>query len=193
METLEKQKRINPFLFPGETKEESGEDTVGRNDYPRKVDHEYPELRKIGIEVAGYYNMKLWQIHQKTKTRKREIVQTRQVAMFFSRIFTKYSLATIGNYFSGKDHSTVLYASKTINNLIETDRQLRDDIHVLYRLLKKDLDKDEFGHPYYINNRPENYEVQVVLGKNFTYSDYKNLSSDLEKMELTDQHSIIIL
>jgi chromosomal replication initiator protein len=61
----------------------------------------------------------------KSKTRKREIVQCRQLAMFFSKQMTKSSLAVIGKYCGNKDHATVLHACKTVNNLADTDKQFK--------------------------------------------------------------------
>lgn len=58
-------------------------------------------------------------------TRKREIVQARQIAMLLSYRVTKASLATIGDEIGGKDHATVLHAKKTIMNLTETEKDLR--------------------------------------------------------------------
>ncbi len=52
----------------------------------------------------------------KSKTRKREIVQCRQLAMYFSKQMTKNSLAMIGKHCGNKDHATVLHACKTVNN-----------------------------------------------------------------------------
>ena len=66
-----------------------------------------------------------------TKTRKRNVVQARQIAMFFSKQMTGGSLASIGNHFGGKDHGTVMYACKTVVNLSEIDKQFKgyiDDI-----------------------------------------------------------------
>lgn len=54
------------------------------------------------------------------KTRKREIVEARQVAMFLSKKYTKESLAVIGMKIGGKDHATVLHACRTVDNLIQT-------------------------------------------------------------------------
>ncbi len=68
----------------------------------------------------------------KSKTRKRHIVQARQLAMFFAKKFTKASLANIGAQIGDRDHATVLHACKTIDNLITTDKQFKkyvDDIH----------------------------------------------------------------
>ena len=61
----------------------------------------------------------------KSKTRKREIVQARQLAMFFCKQLTKNSLANIGIHCGNKDHATVLHACKTVNNLIDTDKQFK--------------------------------------------------------------------
>jgi len=71
-----------------------------------------------------------------SKTRKREIVQARQVAMYFSKNLTKSSLATIGAQIGGKDHATVLHACKTVNNLIDTDKRFRTQITEIEKKLK---------------------------------------------------------
>jgi len=95
--------------------------------------------REISIDyiqkvVCNYYNIGLEQLQ--SKTRKREIVQARQVAMFFSKTMTKSSLATIGSQIGGKDHATVLHACKTVNNLIETDKRFRLQVDEIEKKLK---------------------------------------------------------
>ncbi|MDE7374322.1 MAG: chromosomal replication initiator protein DnaA, partial [Odoribacter sp.] len=60
-----------------------------------------------------------------TKTKKREVVQARQLAMYFSKNYTNYSLAYIGNQIGKKDHATVLYSCKAVGDLMETDRQFK--------------------------------------------------------------------
>jgi chromosomal replication initiation ATPase DnaA len=67
---------------------------------------------------------------QTAKIRKREIVQARQVSMYFLRTFTNLSQHRVGSYF-GKDHATVIHAVKTVNNLYDTDRGFRTDILTL--------------------------------------------------------------
>ncbi|MEH0007636.1 MAG: chromosomal replication initiator protein DnaA [Flavobacteriales bacterium] len=57
-----------------------------------------------------------------SKTRRREVVQARQLAMFFSKKLTKNSLARIGKQIGNRDHATVLHAVKTVTNLSETDK-----------------------------------------------------------------------
>lgn len=84
--------------------------------------------REISIDyiqkiVCDYFGLPLEAIN--SKTRKREIVQARQLAMYFAKKLTKASLATIGLHCGNKDHATVLHACRTVNNLIETDKQFR--------------------------------------------------------------------
>jgi len=84
--------------------------------------------RELSIEyiskvVCDYFKMPV-DILQ-TKTRKREIVQARQITMYFSKNLTKYSLASIGAQIGNKDHATVLHACKTVNNLVDTDKNFR--------------------------------------------------------------------
>ncbi|MFN4234887.1 MAG: chromosomal replication initiator protein DnaA [Bacteroidia bacterium] len=85
-------------------------------------------VREVSIDyiqkvVCDYFNLPIELI--KSKTRKREVVQARQIAMYFAKNMTKSSLATIGMHCGGKDHATVLHACRTVNNLIETDKRFR--------------------------------------------------------------------
>ena len=57
-----------------------------------------------------------------TKSRKRNIVQARQLSMYFSKKYTKAPLTVIGEQCGGKDHATVIHALKTVANLLETDK-----------------------------------------------------------------------
>jgi len=60
-----------------------------------------------------------------SSSRKRELVQARQIAMFLSRNLTNSSLASIGSQTGGRDHATVLHAYNTVCDLIDTDRSFR--------------------------------------------------------------------
>jgi len=95
--------------------------------------------REISIDyiqkvVSDYFNIPIDLIN--SKTRKREIVQARQIAMFFSKKYTKSSLATIGIHCGNKDHATVLHACRTVNNLIDTDKQFRIYVDDLEKKIK---------------------------------------------------------
>ncbi len=84
--------------------------------------------------VCDYYRIPIDLMQ--SKTRKREIVQARQVSMFFSKSMTKSSLASIGAQIGGKDHATVLHACKTVNNLIDTDKHFRHQIAEIEKKIK---------------------------------------------------------
>jgi|694.fasta_scaffold29823_1 chromosomal replication initiator protein len=62
------------------------------------------------------------------KTRKREIVQARQITMYLSKIFTKNSLKTIGEHFGGRDHTTVIHSCQTVKDLMDTDNMFRESV-----------------------------------------------------------------
>jgi chromosomal replication initiator protein len=90
----------------------------------REVSIDY--IQKV---VCDYFDMPLELL--KSKTRKREVVQARQIAMYFSKSMTKASLATIGLHCGGKDHATVLHACRTVNNLMDTDKRFKNYIEEL--------------------------------------------------------------
>jgi chromosomal replication initiator protein len=76
--------------------------------------------------VCDYFELPLEML--KSKTRKREVVQARQLAMYFSKQFTKSSLSNIGLHCGGKDHATVLHACRTVNNLMDTDKKFKSQV-----------------------------------------------------------------
>ena len=85
-------------------------------------------VREVSIDyiqkvVCDYFDIPIEIM--KSKTRKREIVQCRQLAMYFSKQMTKNSLAMIGKHCGNKDHATVLHACKTVNNLADTDKRFK--------------------------------------------------------------------
>lgn len=84
--------------------------------------------------VCDYFNMPVDSLQ--SRTRKREVVQARQIAMYLSKNFTKSSLASIGSQIGSKDHATVLHACKTVVNLLDTDRQFKTDLEEIERRLK---------------------------------------------------------
>jgi len=95
--------------------------------------------REISIDyiqkvVCDYFNIPIEMIH--SKTRKREIVQARQLSMYFSKKHTKASLASIGLHCGNKDHATVLHACRTVNNLVETDKKFRTFVEELDKKIK---------------------------------------------------------
>ena len=65
------------------------------------------------------------------KNRRKEVVLARQVAMYLSKQLTKSSLKTIGLHFGGRDHSTVIHAQSSIEELIKDDFRVADVISSL--------------------------------------------------------------
>ncbi len=94
----------------------------------REVSIDY--IQKV---VSDYFEMDVGTLQ--SKTRKRHIVQARQLAMFFAKKLTKASLASIGSQIGKRDHATVLHACKTVDNLAETDKQFRKYIEDLTKKL----------------------------------------------------------
>lgn len=94
----------------------------------REVSIDY--IQKV---VSEYFQMDVLTLQ--SKTRKRHIVQARQLAMYFAKKFTKASLASIGSQIGKRDHATVLHACKTVDNLSFTDKQFRKYVEDLNQKL----------------------------------------------------------
>ena len=94
----------------------------------REVSIEY--IQKV---VSEYFQMEIATLQ--SKTRKRHIVQARQLAMYFAKKYTKASLASIGSQIGKRDHATVLHACKTVDNLSFTDKQFRKYVEDLNQKL----------------------------------------------------------
>ena len=94
----------------------------------REVSIDY--IQKI---VSNYFELDVATLQ--SKTRKRHIVQARQLAMYFAKRMTKTSLASIGSQIGQRDHATVLHACKTVDNLTETDKQFKKYVEDLTKKL----------------------------------------------------------
>lgn len=99
------------------------------------------EAQKFSIEgiqkvVADYFNIKVSDL--RAKKRNISVVRPRQIAMFLIREFTGHSLPEIGEFFGGKDHTTVLHACNKIAVQKEKDVEMRIVLEKLSNLLKKE-------------------------------------------------------
>ena len=83
--------------------------------------------------VCEYFNITREELL--SKTRKRQIVQARQIAMFMARTLINCSLSTIGAEIGGKDHATVLHACTTVNDLMSTDKTFRQYVSDIEKIL----------------------------------------------------------
>ncbi|MBW3544042.1 MAG: chromosomal replication initiator protein DnaA [Bacteroidetes bacterium] len=84
--------------------------------------------------VSNFFSITAEQM--KGKSRKREFVVARQVAMYFAKEYTTHSLKSIGAHFGGRDHSTVIHAVQAVNDLMETDNKFKSSIMELTKKLK---------------------------------------------------------
>ena len=99
------------------------------------VGEEHNELTidKVQRVVCDYFNVTKEDLL--SKTRKRNIVQARQIAMYMSRNLISCSLSTIGAEIGGKDHATVLHACNTVTDLMSTDKTFKQYVSDIEKIL----------------------------------------------------------
>lgn len=102
-------------------------------DLVRNTVREISTINRVTISIelitkltSAYF--KIDENKMRDKTRKKEIVFARQVSMYFSKTMTNYSLKTIGLHFGGRDHSTVIHACQTIEEMAAADKNIRSII-----------------------------------------------------------------
>ncbi|MBT32508.1 MAG: chromosomal replication initiator protein DnaA [Thalassobius sp.] len=84
--------------------------------------------------VADYFKLSVEEL--KSKTRKKDIASARQIAMYFSQQYTDMPLKMIGDRFGGRDHSTVVHASKTVIKKNDNDAIYRKIINELTEMMQ---------------------------------------------------------
>ncbi len=84
--------------------------------------------------IAEHYRLKPEDL--KDKTRKKEVVIARQLAMYFAKEYTNHSLKSIGYHFGGRDHSTVIHAVQTVNDMYDVDNRFRSSVDELKKKMK---------------------------------------------------------
>ena len=94
----------------------------------------YVDIRQIQKYVSEYYKLKVNDL--KSKSRSKNVVLPRHVAIYLCKEFTSSSLPEIGKAFGGRDHTTVMYAVSKIRNEIEVNTQLYNEI----REIKNSMD-----------------------------------------------------
>lgn len=90
-------------------------------------------IDKVQGVVCDYFNISREELL--SKSRKRQIVQARQIAMYMTRNHINVSLATIGAEIGGKDHATVLHACSTVSDLMSTDRVFKQYVVDIEKML----------------------------------------------------------
>lgn len=99
-----------------------------------KVQERQISVELIEEEVCKYFDLEMEVIHSKSK--KQEISQARQIAMYLSRKYTDKSYSNIGEMIGKRDHATVLHACKTVVNWIETDKKFKSTIQEIEQLIQ---------------------------------------------------------
>ena len=100
----------------------------------KKIEAKKITINAIESVVCDFYNIKTELIH--TASRKRQIVQARQVTMYLSKNYTEMSLAQIGSLIGKKNHATVLHACRTVKEQMEVDKVFREEIAEIEKKLK---------------------------------------------------------
>jgi chromosomal replication initiator protein len=110
---------------------------IARNVVNRLVSKPQREITvdQIQRKVCDFYGLKMDALQ--SKTRKREIVQARQVAMYFSKSYTNSSLSSIGSQIGQRDHATVLHACKAVKNLQETNTEFKHQLKEIEGLIRQ--------------------------------------------------------
>ena len=100
-----------------------------------KKEHAKVSIEDIINTVSSYYNISVDNLRE--KNRSKEVAHCRQVAMYIAKMYTNYSLKTIGLHFGGRDHSTVIHAIKQIDKNKEKDKILSKDINYILSQIGK--------------------------------------------------------
>ncbi|HMQ00298.1 MAG TPA: chromosomal replication initiator protein DnaA [Cyclobacteriaceae bacterium] len=84
--------------------------------------------------VADYFKVDVELL--KAKVKKREIVVPRQVAIYLCKRYTQLTLAVIGQNFGGRDHSTIIHALQSVEDMMETDSTFKSQVDDLNKKIK---------------------------------------------------------
>ena len=89
--------------------------------------------------VADHFNVPVEKLAG--KTRKRSIVIARQLSMYLAKNLTNKCLKAIGENFGGRDHSTVIYSCKAVQDLLDTDTIFKDTVADLEKKIRMSLNE----------------------------------------------------
>ena len=91
-----------------------------------KVDNHPLTIDDILEKVCQHYNVTQQSVF--SKSRKRDLVQVRQVSMYLAQKYTKMPASRIGQLIGGRDHSTVLHSCAAIEQRLKIDRKFSDEL-----------------------------------------------------------------
>lgn len=100
-----------------------------------KVENRVITIDQIVDIVCKYFKLELSTLH--SRSRKREIVSARQMAMYLAKLNTDSSTTNIGRCIGNRNHATVLHACKVMEEQCEVDKGVKADFDALQREIKK--------------------------------------------------------
>ncbi len=119
-------------IYKSELSLELLKDTINKIASTQKKVISIPYIQEV---VCDYFGINREQLL--SKSRKRDIALPRQLAMYFSKEFTKSTFTKIGEEMGGKDHSTVMYACETIKDVSKIDKEIKKYVKELTERIKK--------------------------------------------------------
>ena len=99
-----------------------------------RVENKELSIEKIQEKVCRFFNLEESLVQ--TPSRKREIVQARQITMFLAKKYTSASFSRIGKVVGGKDHATVLHACKTVKDQMDINKNFRSTVEAIEETLR---------------------------------------------------------
>jgi chromosomal replication initiator protein len=102
-----------------------------------KVDNHPLTIDEILEKVCRHYNVEQHQVF--SKSRKRDLVQVRQVSMFFAQKYTKMPAGRIGQLIGNRDHSTVIHSCNAVEQRLKVDQAFQAEISSIENSFKLKL------------------------------------------------------
>jgi chromosomal replication initiator protein len=101
----------------------------------QRSDAAAPALKAIAEQSARRYGLTVADL--KSGSRRRTVVAARDAAIFLARRLTTKSLQDIGDFFGGRDHTTILHSCRKLEQSSETDPETREAIDAIRRKLAR--------------------------------------------------------
>lgn len=101
----------------------------------KRVEKKEITIENIVEKVCSHYDIEENSLY--TKSRKKDVVLVRQIAMYFSKLYTSNSLSKIGQAIGGRDHATVLHAFKVIKNQSDVDKLFKEELLDIENSIKR--------------------------------------------------------
>lgn len=118
---------MTPHIYPGLNQLDKNNFKVSCRNFSKSTD-------TLIQFVCDYFNVN--RLYVQGKSRKREFVIPRQISMhLIKRIFPEITLEKIGAMFGSRNHATILYSIKTVNDLIDTDRKFKKQYNNIVKMM----------------------------------------------------------